>query len=248
MIWKKNTVAVVPLKRVSHPRYNLARQVIVNPHIIGIIVKEMKRQKTSIFSASKKDLKEIADVSKEIRKRGLPKRFVRKKLPLKLGSGIFLHPKADPILQGQVIAPYAGEVSILPQNLPDDSAYAFAAISDFHLTKKEQMLLDDKLRYHPRRLYFVNIDALKKGNFTRFINHSEKPNVIAHLVRIPSNSHGVDPSPMEIVYYAKRTIFPGEQLLVCYEDGEKSYWGSLDVKPFPMTAKTFVLHKHIDKF
>jgi len=222
-------------------KFRLTRQLIANPNISGIISREMKKQKTSVFSASKKDLKEIAEVAGEITKRGLPKYLVRKKLPNDLGHGIFLHPKAKPILKGQVIAPYAGEVSILPQNMPDDSAYAFAAVNDFHLPKEEQALLRDKLPFHPRRLYFVNIDGLKKGNFTRFINHSETPNVIAHLVRIPSNSFGLSQSPMEIIYYAKKTIHPGEQLLVCYEDGEKSYWGALNIKPFPMTAKTFQL-------
>jgi hypothetical protein len=222
-------------------KFRLTRQTIVNPNIPRIITREMKKQKTYVFSASKKDLKEIYEVSGEIRRHGLPKYLVRKKLPKALGYGIFLHPKAKPILKGQVIAPYAGEVSILPQNMPDDSAYAFATVCDFHLPKEEQALLDDKLFFHPRRLYFVNVDALKKGNFTRFINHSEKPNVVVHFVRIPSNSFGLKPAPMEIVYYAKRTIHPGEQLLVCYEDGEKTYWAPLNIKPFPMTAKTFQL-------
>jgi hypothetical protein len=34
---------------------------------------------------------------------------------------------------------------------------------------------------------------------------------------------------------------PGEQLLISYEDGEKSYWGVAKIKPFPMTPKTFIL-------
>ena len=220
-------------------KFKLTRQVIVGPYAVGIISREIRRQKVPIFRASQEDLKEIVAVVAAIKQRGLPKYLVCKKLPQGLGRGIFLHPKAKPILKGQVIAPYAGEVSILPQNMPDDSAYAFAVISDILLSKKTQALLNPHLPYHPRRLYFVNLDALKKGNFTRFINHSEKPNVVAHLVRIPPNAYNLSSSPMEIIYYAKRTIHPGEQLLICYEDGEKSYWGPLDIEPFPMTSKTF---------
>ena len=65
------------------------------------------------------------------------------------------------------------------------------------------------------------IDATRWGNSARFINHSEKPNVNAELLRIPSNSYDLTPSLLEIVYVANKTIQPGEQLLVCYEDEEK---------------------------
>jgi hypothetical protein len=93
-----------------------------------------------------------------------------------------------------------------------------------------------------RRLYSVDLDADKKGNFTRFINHSEKPNIEAQFVKIPSNKLGISPGSCEVIYVAKKTIHPGEQLLVCYEGDDKSYWGALKIKPFPMTPKTFVLN------
>ncbi len=215
-------------------------------NISGIISREIKKQKIGVLRASKKDLKEIAAVSEEIRKQGLPKYLVCKKLPQGLGHGIFLHPEAKPIPKGHVIAPYAGELSLDPQNSQeDDSAYVFEMIGDIHLSKKEQLLLDKHHSYHPRRLYSINLDALKKGNFTRFINHSEKPNVVAHLVRIPSNGLDLAPSPLQIIYFAKKTILPGEQLLVCYEEGEKSYWGSLKIKPVPVTPKSFQLNRSL---
>ena len=163
-----------------------------------------------------------------------------------MGHGIFLHPDADPVPKGRVISAYAGEISIVPHDHADDSAYIFEMIAGMHLTKEEQKLLDKQLSYHPKRRYSLNLDALKKGNFTRFINHSETPNVVAHLVRIPANDFGLETSPMQIVYFAKKTILPGEQLLVCYEDGEGTYWGALKVKPVPVTPRTFHLNGSLE--
>ena len=190
---------------------------------------------------SKNNLKELAEASKVIEKKGLPKYLVCKKLPHGLGFGIFLHPSTPSVLKGSVIASYAGEVSIVPQNEDDEGSYAFAPLEDIYLKKVEQLLLDKKHGYRPRRIYAVKLDALKKGNFTRFINHSEKPNVIAYTASVPSNHYGLAPSSIEIIYYAKKTINPGEQLLTCYENKEKSYWNDPKIKPFPMTPQTFQL-------
>jgi hypothetical protein len=204
--------------------------------------KKIKQNKIYIPVATKNNLKELAVIAREIREGGLPKYLVRMKLKGRLGYGIFLHPEAKPIMKGGVIAPYSGEVMICPQNQEGDSDYLFALIPDLLLTKQEQTLLDPKSRYHPRRLYSIDLDADKKGNFTRFINHSTKPNVEAHLLRIPANAVGLMPAPFEIIYFAKKMIRPGQQLLVSYEGDDKSYWGALKIKPFPMTPNTFQLN------
>ncbi len=222
-------------------RFRLPRQ--TNPFEISkIISREVRKQKLNVIRASKAHLNQILEISEAIQKKGLPTHLVCKKLPQGLGMGIFLHPLAKPILKGQIIAPYAGETSLVPQNEPDDSIYAFAPLFDILLTKEEQTLVNPKRRYHPKRVYSMNVDALKKGNFTRFINHSDKPNVVAELFEIPRNPYGLTPSPLEVIYLAKKTILPGEQLLVCYEDEENSYWGALKIKPIPITPKTFKLH------
>ena len=221
-------------------RYKLPRQNL-NPNLNEIIFREIKNQKVVTQRASKIKLKEIAEISRLIQKSGLPNYLVRKKLPGGLGHGIFLHPKAKPLKRGQVIAPYSGEVTIMPQSGSSDSDYIFSLISNIRMTKKEQLLLDKGQKYHPRRLYSLDLDAEKMGNFTRFINHSEKPNIAAHLLRVPTNSYGLSPSSLEIVYIAEKTIRPGEQLLVCYEDEAKSYWGVMKIKPTPITPQTFQL-------
>lgn len=211
----------------------------IDQKLSSFLKKKIKEKKIHVPRMSKKNLQELIAVGKRIEEEGLPSYLVLKKLEKKLGHGIFLHPEAKPILKGEVIAPYTGKVLIAPQNQGENSDYTFYLISDLILTKKEQALWDPTQAYHPRRLYSIDLDAEKKGNFTRFINHSQKPNLEAIFYRIPS-IEGRD-AGFEIVYVAKKKILPGEQLLVCYEGEDKSYWGAIGVKPFPMTPKTFYL-------
>ncbi len=221
-------------------RFKLPRQ-LMTQEAYAVISREVRKQKIKLLCANKKHLKQLYALSCSIVKEGIGKGLVRKKLQGGLGQGIFLHPRAKPILKGQIIASYAGRISFAPQNQPGDSSYAFEPLSKMILTKEEQAHFDPSRRYHPRRLYSMYVDALKEGNFTRFINHSEQPNLVAELFRIPPNCYGLDPSPIEVIYLAKKTIHPGEQLLVCYEGEDKSYWGSLKIKPVPITPKTFQL-------
>lgn len=224
-------------------KYKLPRQR-VPLSMYPIIAREIRKQKIEVLKVGKKNLNELASICRAIEKNGLPDHLICKKLPKKLGFGIFLHPEAKPIRKGQIIGPYSGIVALLPQNAPGDSSYAFAPIVDIVLSKKEQTLFDKKNRYRPNRFYAIDVDAEKKGNFIRFINHSEKPNVVAHLFKVPANSLGLDPSPIEVIYVAKKTIHPGEQLLVCYEGDGSSYWKNLKIRPIPITPKTFRLTKN----
>jgi len=211
----------------------------ISDELISLSSKTIKRRKIYLPRMSKKNLMEMGAVCREIGIVGLPNHLVVRKLQGKLGFGVFLHPEAKPILRGEVIAPYAGEVIVAPQNIGDNSDYVFSLISRIRLSRAEQRMFDPKSSFHPRRLYSLDLDAGKKGNFTRFINHSTKPNVEAHLLKVPRNSVGPAPSLFEMVYIAKKKIRPGEQLLVCYEGDDRSYWGALQIKPFPMTPQTF---------
>ncbi len=222
-------------------KFRLKRQEI-NKDLFIFCLNRMRQDKLSLPAAGKKVVQEMSSILKEIEKNGLPSYLLLKKLKGKLGHGIFLHPEAKPILRGSLIAPYSGKVLLSPQNMGNDSDYAFALMSNLLLTKEEQRKWDPSRSYHPRRLYSVDLDAHKKGNFTRFINHSETPNVEARLVKIPGRGEGLSSAPFELIYVAKKTIHPGEQLLVCYEGEDKSYWGALKIKPFAMTPKTFMLN------
>jgi len=223
-------------------KFKLPRQ-ILSKELMKIVSREMRKQKIDFPKISRSEVTQLARISKEICKRGLPKNLICKKLGQDLGYGIFLHPEAKPIEKGCLIASYAGELSLICQNEPDDGTYAFTPIEDMELSKEEQILFDPRHVFRPKRLYSLKVDGLKNGNFTRFINHSERPNVIAYTLAVPSNPYHLASSPVEIIYFAKKAIHPGEQLLVCYEDDEKSYWGANGVKPFPMTPKTFQISK-----
>lgn len=209
-----------------------------------IVSREIRKQRILVLRAKKAQLKELSEISYAIKNWGLPRYLICKKLPKGLGWGIFLRREASPIPKGQWIAPYSGELSITSQNHPDESVYAFSPIFDIHLTKNEQAHFDKKRLYRSNRLYAFNVDAVKKGNFTRFINHSDHPNIVANFYRIPANQLGLPRSPLEVIYLAKKRIHPGEQLLVNYEGDEPSYWSSVGIKPIPITPKTFqVDHK-----
>lgn len=225
-------------------KFTLQRS-IIDTKLSLFISAELKRRGIVIPRATNKNLEEMAVVFAEIQQYTLPRHLLRKKLPGALGYGIFLHPEAEPILRGTVISPYAGKVFIKPQSVIDESDYAFAPVADIRLSKKDHELFDTHRRWHPKRLYEVVIDADQVGNFTRFINHSEKPNVAAEELAVPKNAYGLEPVPIEIVYIAKKKIQPGEQLLVSYEGEANSYWAVLGVKPLPITPRTFRIDKSL---
>jgi hypothetical protein len=212
------------------------------PLLIKVIERELKKQKDILVKVTPKALEQLAQMVGIIKRRGLPPYLVHKKLPDPMGWGIFLHPKAKPLLRGQLISSYAGKVGLSPQNMPDESAYAFEPIDKITLKKEEQAELDPKRIFSSQRQYALGIDALKEGNFTRFINHSEKPNIEARILAIPKNKLGLDPSPIEVLYFVKKKVLPGQQLLTSYEEGEAGcYWKVLNIKPEPVFPSTFTL-------
>ena len=206
-----------------------------NREFVKIVSRQFRKRDLDLHTLTEKNLKELDEVLKEIERDTLPKKYVLRKLKGKIGQGIFLHVDAKPILKGQVIGLYTGKVSLQAQMDAADGDYTFDIVTDLHLTKDEQERFDPRNRFAPRRLYDLKLDALKIGNFTRFINHSNKPNIEAVLVHFKDTG-------FQIIYMAKTKINPGEQLLVSYEGEEDSYWGLLGIKPFPMTAKTFYLN------
>jgi hypothetical protein len=225
--------------------YKLPRHTIVED-LQELYTKKVAETELYLPKAKKLHVDQIHKVSALIEQDGLPKHLYVQKLKGNIGHGVFLHPNAKPIQKGDVIAPYSGEVFLCPLNESNNSDYVFTLIDKMYLSKEEQGIWDPKNRYHPRRHYSLNLDAGKTGNFTRFINHSEKPNVKAEHLTIPVNAAGKKKPSYEIVYLAKKTINPGEQLLVCYEGGDtKSYWGALKIEPFKMTPTTFKLNEEL---
>lgn len=228
----------------THAKFNLPRQIFIQP-LDQLLKRVYEVQDLDLASLPQKKLEQFSKVIQEIKQDGLPKNLVVKKLSDELGYGVFLHPDAEPLTRGDVIGAYSGEVSIAPQNDPDNSAYTFAVLDGIHLLKNEHQQFDSKTKYHPSRKYALNLDAEKKGNFTRFINHSYKPNVEAEIYKVGKNNLGLDPMDVEVIYLAKKKILPGQQLLVCYEDEAESYWKPFGIKPFPMDPTTFTIDKNL---
>ena len=225
-------------------RYNLPRPEF-SSELVSILKREVDRQNIELDKLTIKQKRQFQEVNEEILEKSIPHRYVLKKLPSKLGSGIFLHPSEKAMQKGEVIASYSGSVSIAPQNLEDEGgSYVFSPLDKILLTREEQKKYDRKNQYHPKRYYYLKIDASKKGNFTRYINHSEQPNVVACLSHIKDN-YGKE-TVCEVIYMCKNKILPGEQLLVSYEDGEESYWKAMGFSPKLVLPDTFKLNSKLE--
>lgn len=206
-----------------------------------LIKREIAKQELAISPLSPKHRQQLKELIPLIKKGGFPPYLLLHDLPHNLGKGVFLAPKAAPLPRGMLIGPYAGEMEIVPSDY-EGGHYAFTPIEKIRLSREEQAFLDKDMPYKPRRSYTLKVDALHKGNFTRFVNHSSTPNLEARLCRVPQNDLGLEPSPIEVFYFTKKKIHPGEQLLVCYEGEENCYWNEEGVKPYPMKGNTFFLN------
>lgn len=129
-------------------KYNLPRQIFIQSQKIqNVIAKEAKEQKDEIFKPTSQNLKEIAAICSAIEKQGLPDHLIVKKLPHDLGHGLFLHPEAQPLKRGNVIAPYSGEVELIAHKDERDSAYMFAIFTDLTLDKASQLALNPDSKF-----------------------------------------------------------------------------------------------------
>jgi hypothetical protein len=227
------------MKRFNMPRPEFSDE------ITSICLREMDRLEIEADVLKKEQKVQLKALIEEVETIGIPKKFVLKKLPKKLGSGLFLHPEASSMKKGDVIGCYAGKVSFGVQNLYESGgSYVFSPLSDLHLTKEEQKKYDSKRKFHPSRLYYLRIDAEKEGNYTRYINHSSDPNIEAQLTHVKGD--GLKESFFEIIYLVKKTIHPQEQLLVSYEDGEDCYWKAMGIQPFSIFPTTFMINQNLE--
>lgn len=109
-----------------------------------------------------------------------------------LGYGAFA---SEDISRGKFVGEYAGVVRQLHRGHPDHNPYCFHYPTKFWSLK-----------------YFT-VDSMREGNLTRFINHSNHPNLQPLCL--------VDRRLLHQVFIANRTIKKGEQLTFDY--GE-DYW------------------------
>lgn len=99
------------------------------------------------------------------------------------------------IAEGSYVLTYTGEIITAAEKKRRSSLYVFAPNED--QTKEEGCLF---------------IDALNKGNLSRFVNHSCDPNI--RVVKVFTDF--ADERLPKIVFFANRTIQPGEELSINY--------------------------------
>ncbi|MCI5052272.1 MAG: SET domain-containing protein-lysine N-methyltransferase [Simkaniaceae bacterium] len=119
------------------------------------------------------------------------------------------HKGVQPQLLLKWIDPFLGHGLFANQEIP-----GLTYIGEYAgLVRKRKKALDRANDYvfgyvaGPHETPFV-IDARKQGNHTRFINHSDEPNLLSRWVIIDGVSH--------IIFFTKRNITKGEQLSYDY--------------------------------
>lgn len=165
---------------------------------------------------------------------GLPPHLRLIPLP-KIGAGIF---SAVKIKKGDFLGFYPGEYTFIKaEDASPDISYMFN-IQLF----KEKDLTPQLKNLNVKEGDLLAIDALKCGNFTRYLNGAAdengaseaRANVYYEIVRLPRSKQ------LEIAFFAKTDISEGEALLIDYTE---TYWTNMGIKPDPLAPDTFTITK-----
>jgi hypothetical protein len=134
----------------------------------------------------------LAERFKKQLSQGLTAKVVVKWINTDLGYGLFADEDLAP---GAFIGEYTGLVRRLYRRRPDPNGYCFHYPTRFGSLK-----------------YFV-IDALKEGNLLRFVNHSDRPNLLPFCA--------VDRGLLHTIFMTSHFVSKGKQLTIHYGD---DYW------------------------
>ena len=213
----------------NHPeKYNLLFSK-GTPLLSRLLKEHIKTMPTSegLF-VSKKLLDDISQKNKEITAYEIPSNLQLSYINPEVNKGIFLKSQEKCLEIGTFIGIYTGLYELINSDQCQGTHYAYNIAKEISLPSKGlKKGLDSKEKY------CIQTNATSKGNFTRFINHSPlEPNVRAILSKFPSGR-------IEIILFAFKKIYPGEQLLSNY--GSK-YWDDLRITPTAMTPTTYTLN------
>ncbi len=138
-----------------------------------------------------------------------------------IGRGVFLKEDAEVIPPNTFIGLYAGTFQISHVDEEISSSYLFTVIADLELSRQEIGLVGGSTA--DRNCYYLEVDGAEQGNFTRYLNHADEKdaNLKVLYVRLPNGS-------IQIGFWTRKTIQPGDELLLCYG---KAYWSSKGVEP-----------------
>ncbi len=196
-----------------------------------------KLPKKEAFQVSPTLYKKIERVNNQIKKHGLPPNLQLAYVHPNVQTGVFLKPDAKPIKSGTFIGIYTGRYELVPSDITTGTSYAYDVAQHLCLSPKQFAFATLQRRpYKKDEEYSIQTNALKTGNFTRYINHSSfAPNIEAVVSKLPSGR-------IEILLFALHAIMPGEQLLSNYGG---QYWKALEVIPDDMEADTYLMNNHL---
>jgi hypothetical protein len=120
-----------------------------------------------------------------------------KHVSAEVGAGVFAR---SPIAKGAFLGEYAGELRFL---MPSQM-FAFAEGNPYAFELSGEL---------PWKRGMAMVDSRERGNFTRFLNHSYRPNLDVQQVLTKDGYH--------TIFLALRDIEPGEQLMFNYG---RHYW------------------------
>lgn len=220
---KTKTTAVQDLKRAFSFPYATAEDPILKPLLARIF---LKFQTVEVL-----DPQILAHYEAALAQRTPPHGMLVCKINDSVGCGLFLNPKAAPIKAGTFLGLYAGKISITSMESPSPSRFILTLFPEVELELSEQREINEQ---DPSKdnLYYIDIDAAEKGNFTRYFNHAKMANVTWRRVQLPNGT-------FQIGFFASKEIFPGRQLLIDYGKG---YWESIGINPTPITDQTYTLN------
>ncbi|KAM0753347.1 hypothetical protein T439DRAFT_379041 [Meredithblackwellia eburnea MCA 4105] len=180
-------------KLANRPTSNKARSTIESASASGVAVSRLARANTRGLVRGMELHKKVTatdtDVLKfnQLRTRKKQLTFARSGIE---GYGLFA---AEPIPAGEMVIEYVGE--LIRQQVADrrEKAYERQGIGSSYLFRVDEDLV---------------VDATKKGNLGRLINHCCAPNCTAKIITINGEK--------KIVIYAKTNINPGEEVTYDY--------------------------------
>jgi len=183
--------------------------------------------------ASKELIKKIEKYQEQLKTHGIPPHLELKEVNEYMQTGVFLRPNAKSLKKGSFIGIYTGEYEIVLESETEGNHYAYdvapgisikKSLLKFVRSKDKTLSIKDK--------YSIQTNALEKGNFTRYINHSSvDTNIEAMTRKLPSGT-------IEVCLFTAKKIHPGEQLLSSYGG---QYWSVLPIIPEPVYANSYTL-------
>ena len=210
---------------------------------INEIMNSLSDQKMDIKKLSKNDIARLEVAIALSNHTGVYPGLRISSLGEALGNGAFLDPANPSLRAGTILGIYSGEYKLYQiDHLGDvDLSYAFELTEIISLDEDEHLKFFGSLdTYTDDGDYVIYSDALKKGNWTRNINHGgEHANCTAELVRYSTrNEEDKQVEHWVVLVKTSKKIKPGEQLLFDYG---ANYWKKYGFVPTSMKPSTYTL-------